>query len=135
MFGEFSKPCSQVVDLTYHRFVHERGFRTAIFNLGVLGGINLAQPIGTAPLTQLARSLVKKCWLTTCHVAGAIIQYGSYKIAFYAMGGAFGLSLILVFLWMPETAFARVGAVNLDIGSNDVGFDIPHSTHSKADIT
>lgn len=27
-------------------FVHERGFRTAIFNLGVLGGINLASPIG-----------------------------------------------------------------------------------------
>lgn len=28
------------------RFVHERGYRTAIFNLGVLGGINLATPIG-----------------------------------------------------------------------------------------
>ena len=27
-------------------FVHERGFRTAIFNLGVLGGINFATPIG-----------------------------------------------------------------------------------------
>lgn len=27
-------------------FVHERGFRNAIFNLGVLGGINLAAPIG-----------------------------------------------------------------------------------------
>jgi MFS family permease len=27
-------------------FVHERGFRTAVFNLGVLGGINLASPIG-----------------------------------------------------------------------------------------
>lgn len=27
-------------------FVHERGLRTAIFNLGVLGGINLATPIG-----------------------------------------------------------------------------------------
>jgi MFS family permease len=27
-------------------FVHERGFRTAVFNLGVLGGINLATPIG-----------------------------------------------------------------------------------------
>lgn len=33
--------------LTYcFRFVHERGYRTAIFNLGVLGGINLAVPIG-----------------------------------------------------------------------------------------
>jgi hypothetical protein len=27
-------------------YVHERGFRMAIFNLGVLGGINLASPIG-----------------------------------------------------------------------------------------
>ena len=27
-------------------FVHERGYRTAVFNLGVLGGINLASPIG-----------------------------------------------------------------------------------------
>ncbi len=26
-------------------FVHERGYRSAIFNLGVLGGINLAAPI------------------------------------------------------------------------------------------
>lgn len=27
-------------------FVHERGYRSAIFNLGILGGINLASPIG-----------------------------------------------------------------------------------------
>jgi MFS family permease len=27
-------------------FVHQRGFRNAVFNLGVLGGINLASPIG-----------------------------------------------------------------------------------------
>ena len=27
-------------------FLHERGFRNAVFNLGVLGGINLASPIG-----------------------------------------------------------------------------------------
>ena len=35
-------------------FLHERGFRNAIFNLGVLGGINLASPIGkqTPPLTR-----------------------------------------------------------------------------------
>lgn len=30
--------------------VHERGFRMAIFNLGVLGGINLAGPIGKPSL-------------------------------------------------------------------------------------
>jgi MFS family permease len=27
-------------------FVHERGFQSAVFNLGVLGGINLASPLG-----------------------------------------------------------------------------------------
>lgn len=27
-------------------FVHERGFQSSVFNLGVLGGINLASPIG-----------------------------------------------------------------------------------------
>lgn len=27
-------------------FVHERGFQSAVFNLGVQGGINLASPIG-----------------------------------------------------------------------------------------
>lgn len=27
-------------------FLHERGLRNAVFNLGVLGGINLASPIG-----------------------------------------------------------------------------------------
>ena len=32
-----------------NRFVHERGYRSAIFNLGVLGGINLAAPISKSP--------------------------------------------------------------------------------------
>lgn len=37
-------------------FVHERGFQSAVFNLGVLGGINLASPIGEwcSPDKQLA---------------------------------------------------------------------------------
>ncbi|KAL2669962.1 hypothetical protein Neosp_015128 [[Neocosmospora] mangrovei] len=78
-------------------FVHERGYRTAIFNLGVLGGINLAAPI-----------------------AGVIIQDSGYKVAFYAMGGGFGVALIMIFFWMPETAFVRHRAVNLDIGANNV---------------
>jgi hypothetical protein len=33
-------------------FVHERGFRNAIFNLGVLGGVNLASPIGKIPVSK-----------------------------------------------------------------------------------
>ncbi|KAJ6113376.1 major facilitator superfamily domain-containing protein [Penicillium sp. IBT 18751x] len=77
-------------------FVHERGYRTAIFNLGVLGGINLAVPI-----------------------AAAIIEYGSYRMALYAMGGAFALALILVFFWMPESAYARE-ALNIDTADRTV---------------
>ncbi|KIX06758.1 uncharacterized protein Z518_04734 [Rhinocladiella mackenziei CBS 650.93] len=78
-------------------FVHERGFYTALFNLGVLGGINLGPPI-----------------------AGPIIQYGSYKICLYAMGGAFILQVLLTFLFMPETAFKREGALNIDTGGQNV---------------
>lgn len=36
------------------------------------------------------------------------------------MGGGFGVALIMIFFWMPETAFVRHGAVNLDIGANNV---------------
>ncbi|KAL4865809.1 hypothetical protein BDV12DRAFT_210910 [Aspergillus spectabilis] len=74
-------------------FVHERGFRTAIFNLGVLGGINLATPI-----------------------AGAVIEYGDYQTCLYGMGGAFALTLIMVFFWMPETAYPRTDALSIDTG-------------------
>ncbi|KAL5363877.1 major facilitator superfamily domain-containing protein [Aspergillus floccosus] len=78
-------------------FVHERGLRTAIFNLGVLGGINLAVPI-----------------------AGAIIEYGSYRICLHGMGGAFALTLIMVFFWMPESAYARKDVLNIDTGDEAV---------------
>ncbi|KAK4184371.1 major facilitator superfamily domain-containing protein [Podospora australis] len=71
-------------------FLHERGFRNAIFNLGVLGGINLASPI-----------------------AGAVIQYGSFRIAFHAMGAAFAVQTIITILFMPESAYHR-DAVNID---------------------
>ncbi|KAL4917706.1 major facilitator superfamily domain-containing protein [Aspergillus aurantiobrunneus] len=74
-------------------FVHERGFRTAIFNLGVLGGINLATPI-----------------------AGAVIQYGDYKTCLNGMGGAFALTTLMVFFWMPETAYVRTDTLSIDTG-------------------
>ncbi|OGM40832.1 cycloheximide resistance protein [Aspergillus bombycis] len=80
-------------------FVHERGFRTAIFNLGVLGGINLAVPI-----------------------AAAIIEYGSYRIALHAMGGAFALALIMVFFWMPESAYVRE-TLSIDTGETNVAVE------------
>lgn len=78
-------------------FVHERGYRTAIFNLGVLGGINLATPI-----------------------AGGIIENSNWRVCMHAMGGAFVLQLILTFFWMPESAFYRTGALNIDTSQHNV---------------
>ncbi|KAK8069608.1 hypothetical protein PG994_006224 [Apiospora phragmitis] len=75
-------------------FVHERGYRTAIFNLGVLGGINLASPI-----------------------AGAIIEYASWRTCLHAMGAAFVVQFLITFFWMPESAFHRVGAIDIDTGA------------------
>jgi MFS family permease len=77
-------------------FIHERGFRSAIFNLGVLGGINLASPI-----------------------AGPIIQNHGWKVAFWIMGAFFAIQTILVFFFMPETAYHRPDVLNLDLGSHE----------------
>ncbi|EEU35526.1 uncharacterized protein NECHADRAFT_55517 [Fusarium vanettenii 77-13-4] len=65
-------------------FVHQRGFRNAVFNFGVLGGINLASPI-----------------------AGVIIDKHGYKTCLWGMSGAFGLQLLLTFFFMPETTYKR----------------------------
>lgn len=32
------------------------------------------------------------------------------------MGGAFALTLIMVFFWMPETAYVRTDALSIDAG-------------------
>lgn len=37
------------------------------------------------------------------------------------MGGAFGLALVLIFFWMPESAFKRQDALNIDTGADPVG--------------
>ncbi|KAL4772704.1 major facilitator superfamily domain-containing protein [Aspergillus nidulans var. acristatus] len=93
-------------------FVHERGLRTAIFNLGVLGGINLATPI-----------------------AGQVIEYGDYQICLYGMGGAFALALIMVFFWMPETAYVRVDALSIDTGHDLTALEGKSSTkHLEAAV-
>jgi hypothetical protein len=39
------------------------------------------------------------------------------------MGGAFGAAFILIFFWMPETAYVRTGTINLDTNSNDVSLE------------
>jgi MFS family permease len=77
--------------------VHERGLRMSIFNLGVLGGINLAGPI-----------------------AGSVIEKGSYRIAMHGMGGAFVLMLLLVIFFLPESAFVRQGVLNIDTSDHNV---------------
>lgn len=93
-------------------FVHERGYRTAIFNLGVLGGINLATPI-----------------------AGAMIEQWNWRVVMHAMGGAFVLQLILTFFFMPESAFHRTGALNIDTGKQkivtDKMVDAEHMEHDE----
>jgi MFS family permease len=78
-------------------FVHERGFRTAIFNLGVLGGINVAGPI-----------------------SGSIYQNYGFSALYYGMAGGFILMGLLTFFFMPETAYHRAKVFNLDISSHDV---------------
>ncbi|CAA9956578.1 mfs transporter [Pyrenophora teres f. maculata] len=91
--------------------VHERGFRMAIFNLGVLGGINLASPI-----------------------AGSVIQYGSYRIAMHAMGGAFVLMLLLIILFMPESAFHRHNVINIDTSARTLETDATEKEKSVEHI-
>jgi hypothetical protein len=41
------------------------------------------------------------------------------------MGGAFGLTLIMVFFWMPESAYARRDVLNIDTG--DAAVRPPHT--------
>jgi MFS family permease len=77
-------------------FVHERGFRSAIFNLGVLGGINLASPI-----------------------AGTIIEKHGWKVAFWIMGAFFAAEVVLVVFFMPESAYHRANVLELDLGSHE----------------
>ncbi|KAF4334058.1 transporter HOL1 [Fusarium beomiforme] len=75
-------------------FVHQRGFRNALFNLGVLGGINLAAPI-----------------------AGAIIDKYGYRTSLWGMAGAFGLQLVLTFFFMPETVYKRRDTTDVPMNS------------------
>lgn len=46
--------------------------------------------------------------------AGSIIQYGSYRTCLWAMGGAFAVQVVMTVLFMPESAYHRAGAINID---------------------
>lgn len=69
-------------------FVHQRGFRLAVFHLGLIGGLNLVLPISALILTKWG-------WRT--------VNYG--------MGAAFVLVAIMVVLFMPETTYFRSSPV------------------------
>jgi hypothetical protein len=45
------------------------------------------------------------------------------------MGGAFGLALIMVIFWMPETAYERTDALSIDTGHDLVC--LPPLTHLR----
>jgi MFS family permease len=51
--------------------------------------------------------------------AAPIIEFGSYRIALHAMGGALGLALIMIIFWMPESAYTRT-SLNIDTGNETV---------------
>jgi hypothetical protein len=53
-------------------FLHERGFRNAIYNLGVLGGINLASPIGTF--------IIRTAWCCDRHKANHEHSRSHYSV-------------------------------------------------------
>ena len=55
--------------------------------------------------------------------AGSVIQYGSYRIAMHAMGAAFVLMLLLVVFFMPESAYHRKGALNIDTSDKQMTTD------------
>lgn len=118
-------------------FVHERGLQSAVFNLGVLGGINLVSPIGQCIsrfcCVRIPPSRVANIWL-----AGAVIEYGSYRTCLWAMGGAFAVQVLMTVLFMPESAYHRSGAINID--SSDMyasqtfekKFDVEHDEQTSA---
>lgn len=75
-------------------------------------------------------------------IGGSIIQQGSFSIALHAMGGAFVLMLLLVIFFMPESAFRREGALNidssdktLDLGDNEKENHIRIENHTETNET
>lgn len=49
--------------------------------------------------------------------AGLIIQFSGFRVTLHAMGAAFTLMLLIVFFFMPETAYHRAGVLNIDGGA------------------
>lgn len=79
--------------------MHQRGYRLGIYNLGLMGGLNLVLPISAVIITD----------------------YG-WRPVNYGMGGAFVIGALLVLLFMPESTFTRQTSVPLP--SNVDGSDL-----------
>lgn len=82
--------------LTYRRFVHERGMRTALWNLAFMAGISIG------PL-----------------IAGQLIQRYSWRVCSYGMSAALVVNILLVFFFVPETAY-HTRTITLDTASQKV---------------
>lgn len=73
-------------------------------------------------LARLVRKISRKEKMLI-GAAGSVIQYGSYRIAMHGMGGAFVLMLLMVIFLMPESAYHRKGALNIDTGDKVIVTD------------
>lgn len=70
--------------------------------------------------------------------AGAIIQYGSWRICMHAMGGAFALQVLMTLFFMPESAYHRTDVLDIDTTDTPInqklekesGFE--HEEHIRA---
>ncbi|GAA5842485.1 hypothetical protein JCM11251_007328 [Rhodosporidiobolus azoricus] len=96
--------------------VHERGMRSAIWGLALIGGINIA-PI----------------------VSGVIIDNPNlgWKYCFYTILPFFALSLILMFVFLPETAYDRAAALETDRGATvdqAAAYEAAHEKEDKGSI-
>lgn len=83
------------------RFVHERGTRTALYNLAFMAGVSIG------PL-----------------IAGQLIQHYTWRVCSYAMAGALVINLLLVIFFMPETAYIR-STIKLDTTTQSVSYWLP----------
>ncbi|KAK5053689.1 hypothetical protein LTR84_001650 [Exophiala bonariae] len=90
---------ASIADIWY---VHERGTRTALFNLAFMAGVSIG------PL-----------------IAGQLIQRYDWRICSYAMSAALVINLFLTFFFMPETAYQRVGTeAHRNLANQEKGADL-----------
>lgn len=70
--------------------------------------------VSTWPGQSVSINRAEAIETTLTVVAGSVIEKGGFRVAMHAMGAAFVVMLLLVILFMPETAFHRPDAINID---------------------